>query len=103
MVLMQRTDPCRCRYKNNEPPDFILPAFTLVLASMRVACVGCPVSDSLGCSFNFSLEVCVGRNVDSRAAGEHLAVALSSCWTGAASLKVYPSKIVLASALCVYM
>lgn len=41
--------------------------------------------------------------MDGRAAGEHSAVALSSSWTGAGSLKVYPSKIVLASALCVYM
>ena len=35
--------------------------------------------------------------------GSTQAVALSSSWTEAGSLKVYPSKIVLVSALCVYM
>lgn len=31
------------------------------------------------------------------------AVALSSYWTGAGSLKVYPNEIVLASTLCAYV
>lgn len=35
--------------------------------------------------------------------GSTWAVALSSSWTRAGSLKVYPSKIVLASVLCAYV
>jgi len=35
--------------------------------------------------------------------GSTWAVALSSIWTAAGPLKVYPSKIVLAAALCVYV
>lgn len=47
VVLMQRTDPWHYWYKNNEPLDFVLPAFTLALASIRVACVRSSVNDSL--------------------------------------------------------
>ena len=72
VVLMQRADPWHYQYTNHKPLDFILPAFTLVLASIRVACVRSLVSDSLGRSFNFCLEVCVWRNVDSRASGKYL-------------------------------
>lgn len=35
--------------------------------------------------------------------GSARAVALSSSWTGAGSLKVCPGRIVLASALCAYV
>lgn len=71
VVLLQRTDPWHYQCENNEPLDFVLSAFTWVLASVRVAYVRSPVSDSSGCLFNFSLEVCMGRDVDGRASGEY--------------------------------
>lgn len=45
--------PWHHQLRNNEPLGFVLQALTLVLASVRAACVSSPASDSVEHLFNF--------------------------------------------------
>lgn len=87
--------PWHYQCENNEPQDFILPTFTWVLASVKVACQFWDVH------LIFPQKCAWVETWMAELLGSTRAVALSASWTGLDLQSFTHSRIILASALYV--